>query len=74
MKFLTQLALLPLALAAPILESRQDAQLIPNKWIVVLRDDADDNILSSTVQAVTDALAGHPLTVSTTWQASRASP
>ncbi|GAB7359342.1 hypothetical protein MBLNU230_g5993t1 [Neophaeotheca triangularis] len=58
MKFFTQLALLPLALAAPILESRQDAQLIPNKWIVVLRDDADDNILSSTVQAVTDALGG----------------
>lgn len=59
MKYLSQLALLPLALAAPLLQPRQEASVIPNKWIAVLRDNADDSILTSTVQAVTEALGGN---------------
>jgi len=58
MRFLSILLALPLALAAPILEPRQGADLIPNKWIVVLKSSSSNTVLSQSIASVTSILGG----------------
>lgn len=52
------LAALPLALAAPIVDLGADAEKISNKWIVVLKKDADDSLLQSTISSLGGLLGG----------------
>ncbi|WPH01167.1 subtilisin-like protein [Acrodontium crateriforme] len=61
--FSAVLAILPVAFAAPILEARSGVELIPNQWIFKLRDDAHDNLLSTTMNTVVKSLGIEPLHV-----------
>lgn len=51
---------LPLALAAPILSAKEGAQIIPNKFIVVMKRDASDSLLQTTLSSVTGILGAQP--------------
>lgn len=58
MRFFASLVALPLALAAPLLAPRQDADVIPGSFVVVMRDGTSESVLQSTVQRVTELLGG----------------
>lgn len=55
MKLFTYLLALPLALAAPVIEARDDAPLIPDRWIAVMNDD----VLSSHWDSILGRVASH---------------
>lgn len=58
MKFLASLLAFPFALAAPVIESRDDAPLIPERWIAVFHDDVLSNQVESILTKVTSHLQG----------------
>lgn len=58
MKLSTYLLALPLALAAPVIESRDEAPLIPERWIAVLNDDVVSTQLESVLAKVSSHLQG----------------
>lgn len=51
---------LPLALAAPIIAPATDAEIIPGKFIVVMKPSTSDLLLQSTITSVTGLLGGAP--------------
>ena len=58
MHFLRLLALVAPALAAPILQPREDADVIPGQFIVVLKNGASDSLLQSSIDGATSILGG----------------
>lgn len=60
MHFLTLLLALPVALAAPVLDAVNGAEIIPGKFIVVMNPSVSDSVLSSTIKSVTDILGAAP--------------
>lgn len=60
MRFLAALAVLPLALAAPVLQAQQGAEAIADRWIAVLKEDADGSALQSTIASVAGILGAEP--------------
>ena len=58
MYLLTYLLALPLALAAPVLQPRDKATAIPNRWIAVLNNNVVSTQLESVLSRVTSHLGG----------------
>lgn len=57
---LSYLLALPLAWAAPILTPQAGAEIIPGKFIVVMKDSTSDALLQSTITSVTGLLGAQP--------------
>ena len=53
------LSLLPVVFASPI-EVRQNNNLLPNKWIIKLRENASSSLLQSTISQVSGILGTQP--------------
>ena len=58
MHFGRLLAFVVSALAAPILQPRQDADVIPGQFIVVLKNGASNGLLQSSIDEATSILGG----------------
>lgn len=57
---LSYLLALPLAWAAPILTPRAGEEVIPGKFIVVMKDSASNALLQTTITSVTGLLGARP--------------
>ena len=55
---LRTLALVACAYAAPIVQPRQDADVIAGQFIVVLKKDASESLLQSSIDEATSMLGG----------------
>lgn len=51
---------LPMALAAPIIAPSEDAEIIPGKFIVVMKPSTSNLLFQSTITSVTGLLGGAP--------------
>ncbi|KAK1762831.1 subtilisin-like protein [Phialemonium atrogriseum] len=60
MHFFRLLALVASVTAAPILAARQAAEIIPGQFIVVMKPEASDDVVKSTIDAVSNILGGTP--------------
>lgn len=60
MKFFSLLAVLPAVIAAPVILTGNDADIIPGKWLVKLRPNSNANALASTIAQVTSILGVAP--------------
>lgn len=60
MKLFYLIALVPAVFAAPVILVRNDPDIIPGKWIVKLKSDADSSALTSTIASVTSILGTSP--------------
>lgn len=58
MKFFNYILALPLALAAPVIQSRDEATAIPERWIAVFNNDVQSAHLESLLTKVTTHLEG----------------
>jgi len=58
MQLITLATLLPLALAAPVIQPR-GAQLIPNKYIIKFKDGTTNSALKSTIDGLESVDAEH---------------